>query len=92
MQDAEDWREVTEAERRLCDKCGQSSGAVRKCVQCGKAHCSAQCQKQACTDHKLVCLARPLSRRSAADVVGLSVGSFGEDEACSWIKGKVKQR
>ena len=31
VQDAEDWREVTEAERRLCDECGQSSGAMQKC-------------------------------------------------------------
>ena len=34
VQDAEDWREMTEAERRLCDKCRQSSGAMRKCGQC----------------------------------------------------------
>ena len=36
-------------------------------------------------------MARPLSRRSVTDVVGLSVGIFGEDETCSWIRGKVKQ-
>ena len=89
VHDAEDWREVTEAERRLCDRCGQSSGAMRKCGQCRKVHyCSAACQKEAWTDHKRVCVAKPLN---VADVVGLGVGSFGEDEACSWIKGKVKQ-
>ena len=88
VHDAEDWREVTEAERRLCDKCGQSSGAMRKCGQCRKVHyCSAACQKEAWKDHKRVCEPKPLN---VADVVGLSVGSFGEDEACSWIKGKVR--
>jgi len=30
-------------------------------------------------------------RRSVADIVGLHVGSFAEEEACSWIKGKVLQ-
>ena len=41
--------------------------------------------------HKLVCEARPAMRRSVANVTGLSVGSFGEEEACSWIKDKMKQ-
>ena len=49
------------------------------------------CQKQAWAKQKQVCVARPLSRRSVTDVVGLSVGIFGEDETCSWIRGKVKQ-
>jgi hypothetical protein len=25
------------------------------------------------------------------DVMGLSVGSFAEDEACSWVKSTVRQ-
>jgi len=30
-------------------------------------------------------------RRSVADIVGLYVGSFAEEEACSWMKSKVLQ-
>jgi len=30
-------------------------------------------------------------RRSVADIVGLHVGNFAEEEACSWIKSKVLQ-
>ena len=47
VQDAEDWREVTEAERRLCDKCGQSSGAMRKCGQCRNVqYCSERARSK----------------------------------------------
>ena len=93
VQDDEDSREVTvaEAERR-CDNCGQGSGAMQKCGQCRKVYyCSAVCQKQAWTVHKLVCVARPVIRCSVADIMGLGVGSFREDEACGWITGKVRQ-
>jgi len=31
-------------------------------------------------------------RRSVADIVGLHVGCFAEEEACSWMKSKVLQR
>jgi hypothetical protein len=32
-----------------------------------------------------------LPKRNTEDVMGLSVGSFAEDEACSWIKSTVRQ-
>ena len=92
VEEDEDSREVTEADQRVCDKCGQSSGAMQKCGKCRKVYyCSAVCQKQAWTEHKLVCVARPAMRGSVADVMGLSVGSLGVEEACGWIKSKVRQ-
>ena len=30
-------------------------------------------------------------RRSVADIVGLQVGNFAEEEACSWMKSKVRE-
>jgi len=30
-------------------------------------------------------------RRSVADIVGLHVGSFAEEEACRWMKSRVLQ-
>ena len=77
VEDKKDSREVTEADRRVCDKCGQSSGAMQKCGQCRKVYyCSAVCQKQAWTEHKLVCVATPMMGGSVAVVMGLSVGSL----------------
>ena len=32
-----------------------------------------------------------MPKRNMDDVMGLSVGSFAEDEACSWIKSTVRQ-
>ena len=32
-----------------------------------------------------------VDRRSVTNIVGLSVGIFGEEEACSWVKSKVLQ-
>ena len=43
--------------------------------------------------HPLFALAQ-LARhsfRNMDDVMGLSVGSFAEDEACSWVKSTVRQ-
>ena len=94
VQDEKYSREVTETERRFCDKCGlfSASGAMQKCEQCRNVYyCSAACQKQAWAEHKPVCVAIPVIRRSVAGLMGLSVGSFGEDEACSWIKSKVRR-
>jgi hypothetical protein len=44
------------------------------------------CQKAARRRHKVVCV----PKRNMDDVMGLSVGSFAEDYACSWIKSTVR--
>ena len=79
-QEEEDTREVSAAEQRRCDKCGRGglSGTMQKCGRCRLVYyCSVDCQTAAWGEHKGVCA----PRRSVADVTGLSVGSFGEEEA-----------
>jgi len=39
-------------------------------------------------EHKTLCKAKG---RSVADIMGLEVGGFAEEEACSWVKAKVPQ-
>jgi hypothetical protein len=60
-------------------------------LKCGKCrliyYCSIECQKAARSRHNVVCV----PKRNMEDVMGLSVGSFAEDEACSWIKSTVRQ-
>jgi hypothetical protein len=60
-------------------------------LKCGKCrlvyYCSIDCQKAARSKHKVVCV----PKRNMDDVMGLSVGSFAEDEACSWVKSTVRQ-
>ena len=59
-----------------------------KCGACRLVYyCSVDCQKAARSKHKVVCL----PKRNMDDVMGLSVGSFAEDEACSWVKSTVRQ-
>jgi hypothetical protein len=58
-------------------------GSAERCTTAGAVPEASVDRAQA------ACVARPLERWSVAGVVGLSVGSFGGDEACSWIKGKV---
>jgi hypothetical protein len=46
------------------------------------------CQsKAAWSQHKVACV----PKSNMEDVMGLSVGSFAEDEACSWTKSMVQQ-
>jgi hypothetical protein len=63
-------------------------------LKCGKCrlvyYCSIDCQKAAWSKHKALCIAF-VPKRNMEDVMGLSVGSFAEDEACSWIKSTVQQ-
>ena len=90
VQEEEDSREVSAAEQRKCDGCGRGglSRAMQKCGRCRLVYyCSVECQTAAWGEHKGACV----PRRSVADVTGLSVGSFGEDEACSWMKREVRQ-
>ena len=59
-----------------------------KCGRCRLVYyCSIDCQKAARSQHKVVCVLT----RNMEDVMGLSVGSFAEDEACSWVKSTVRQ-
>jgi hypothetical protein len=44
-------------------------------------------KKAARSRHKVGCVLK----RNMEDVIGLSVGSFAEDEACSWIKSTVRE-
>ena len=84
-QDAEDWQEVTEAERRL-PQVEQSLGAKSTCWQCRKVHYSSRAKS---TRGQSTSGAR--GEAVVPALVGLSVGNFGEDETCIWIKGKVRQ-
>ena len=89
-QEEEDSREVSAAEQRRCDQCGRGglSGTMQKCGRCRLVYyCSVDCQTAAWGEHKGVCA----PRRSVGDVTGLSVGSFGEEEACSWMRSTVRQ-
>jgi tetratricopeptide (TPR) repeat protein len=59
-----------------------------KCGACRLVYyCSVDCHKAARSKHKVVCL----PKRTMDDVMGLIVGSFAEDEACSWVKSTVRQ-
>jgi hypothetical protein len=50
-------------------------------------YCSIDWQKAARNKHKAVCV----PKRSMEDVMGLVVGNFAVDEACSWVKFTVRQ-
>ena len=60
-------------------------------LKCGKCrlvyYCLMDCQKAVWSKHKVVCV----PKHNMEDVMGLSVGSFAEDEACSWVEGTVRQ-
>ncbi len=60
-----------------CDWCSAGSLMMLKCGKCGWST-TAQA-------------AWSMPKRNMDDVMGLSVGSFAEDEACSWIKSTVRQ-
>jgi len=81
--------------QRQCAECGQTPPALFKGTKCGKCrevyYCCRKCQQKAWKAHKPLCLQMIADRRSVAEIVGLHVGSFVEEEACSWIKGKVLQ-
>jgi tetratricopeptide (TPR) repeat protein len=84
----EDSREVSATDLQHCDWCGAGSLTMLKCGACRLVYyCSIDCQKAARSKHKVVCV----PKRNMEDVMGLSVGSFAEDEACSWIKSTVRQ-
>ena len=90
VQEAEGSWEVSAAEQRRCDQCGRGglSGTMQKCGRCRLVYyCSIDCQTGAWGKHKGVCT----PRRSVADVTGLSVESFGEEEARSWLQSTVRQ-
>jgi len=90
VQEGGDSWEVSAAEQRRCDQCGRGglSGAMQKCGRCRLVYyCSVGCQKAGRSKHKAACVPRP----SVADVTGLSVGSFAEDEACSWMQSTVRR-
>jgi len=81
--------------QRQCAECGQIPPALFKGTKCGKCkavyYCCRTCQQNAWKAHKPLCSQTVADRRSVADIVGLQVGNFAEEEACSWIKGKVLQ-
>ena len=88
VQQGEDSREVSATDLQHCDWCGAGSLTMLKCGACRLVYyCSVDCQKAARSKHKVVCL----PKRNMDDVMGLSVGSFAEDEACSWVKSTVRQ-
>ena len=88
VQQGEDSREVSATDLQHCDWCGAGSLMMLKCGACRLVYyCSVDCQKAARSKHKVVCL----PKRNMDDVMGLSVGSFAEDEACSWVKSTVRQ-
>jgi len=82
-------------EQRQCKECGRSPPALLKGLKCGNCknvyYCSRACQQQAWKKHKPLCLQSVADGRSVAEIVGLHVGNFAEEEACSWIKGKVSR-
>jgi len=81
--------------QRQCAECGQTPPALFKGTKCGKCkevyYCCRTCQQTAWKAHKPLCRQMVADRRSVADIVGLHVGSFAEEEACSWMKSKVLQ-
>jgi hypothetical protein len=88
VQQGEDSREVSATDLQHCDWCGAGSLTMLKCGACRLVYyCSIDCQKAARSKHKVVCV----PKRNMDDVMGLSVGSFAEEEACSWIKSTVRQ-
>ena len=82
-------------EQRQCEECGRSPPALLKGLKCGNCknvyYCSRACQQKAWKKHKPLCLQSMADGRSVAEIVGLHVGNFAEEEACSWIKGKVSR-
>ena len=72
-----------------------SPQALFKGTKCGNSrevYCSCRkCQQKAWKAHKLLCQQIVADKRSVSDIVRLQVGNFAEEEACSWIKGKVLQ-
>jgi hypothetical protein len=81
--------------QRQCAECGQTPPALFRGTKCGKCrvvyYCCRTCQQKAWKAHKPLCRQLVADRRSVADIVGLYVGSFAEEEACSWMKSKVLQ-
>jgi len=81
--------------QRQCAECGQIPPALFKGTKCGKCkavyYCCRLCQQKAWKAHKPLCRQMVADRRSVAEIVGLYVGSFAEEEACSWMKSKVLQ-
>jgi len=49
------------------------------------------CQQKACKAHKPLCRQIVADRQSVAEIIGLYLGSFAEEEACTWMKSKVLQ-
>jgi len=82
-------------EQCRCAECGEHPPALFKGTKCGDCkevyYCCRACQQKAWKAHKPLCLRRVADRRSVADIVGLQLGSFAEEEACSWVKVKVPQ-
>jgi len=81
--------------QRQCAECGQTPPALFKGTKCGKYkkvyYCCRLCQQTAWKAHKPLCQQMVADRRSVSEIVGLYVGSFAEEEACSWMKSKVLQ-
>ena len=80
--------------QRQCAECGQTAPALFKGTKCGNCkvvyYCCRLCQQKvpskAWKTHKPLCRQTVADRRSVTDIVGLHVGIFAEEEACSWIK------
>jgi len=81
--------------QRQCAECGRTPPALFKGTKCGNCrevyYCCRLCQQKAWKAHQPLCRQMAADRRSVADIVGLYVGSFAEEEACSWMKSKVLQ-
>ena len=82
-------------EQRKCEECGQCPPALLKGFKCARCktvyYCSRACQQKAWRVHKSLCLRSVADTRTVAEIVGLQGGGFAEEEACSWVKGKVLQ-
>jgi hypothetical protein len=82
---------VSATDLKHCDWCGAGSLTMLKCGKCQLVcYCSIDCEEAAWSKHKTLCIAF-VPKRNMEDVMGLSVGSFAEDEACSWVKSTVRQ-
>ena len=81
--------------QRQCAECSQIPLALFKETKCGKCkavyYCCQLCQQKTSKAHKPLCRQMVADRRSVAEIVGLYVGNFAEEEACSWMKSKVLQ-
>jgi hypothetical protein len=70
---------VSATDVQHCDWCGAGSLTMLKCGKCRLVYYCSSVRRAARSKHKVACV----PKRNMDDVMGLSVGSFAEDEASS---------